>query len=151
MKIHELKILSPYFEHVLDGTKNFEIRKNDRKFNIGDIVKLKHWDNQKEEFTGQFVYRRISFITDFNQRKGYVVFAMLPCIDFQAASDEINPCKICGGKGIVELGAGDFLNQAEVCCDSCDAVTGAYDSVHDAIDAWNSGLVDPMGDDMPYV
>lgn len=41
MKIHELKLDVKYFDEVKDGNKNFEIRKNDRDFNVGDILKLK--------------------------------------------------------------------------------------------------------------
>jgi len=37
-----LKIVSPYYETVIDGSKKFEIRKNDRKFKEGDKVVLHH-------------------------------------------------------------------------------------------------------------
>ncbi|HGS9342764.1 DUF3850 domain-containing protein [Clostridioides difficile] len=30
--IHELKILPQYFKEVVNGNKNFEVRKNDRSF-----------------------------------------------------------------------------------------------------------------------
>ena len=46
---HELKIDPKYFELVQDGIKNWEIRKNDRKFKVGDILRLKEYN--KEEFT----------------------------------------------------------------------------------------------------
>lgn len=37
---HELKIYPKYFEDVISGKKKFEIRKNDRKFTIGDVLIL---------------------------------------------------------------------------------------------------------------
>lgn len=41
MKTHELKLDVKYFDKVKNGTKNFEIRKNDRDFKVGDILILK--------------------------------------------------------------------------------------------------------------
>lgn len=43
MKMHELKILPEYFEKVLDGSKTFELRKDDRGFNVGDILILREY------------------------------------------------------------------------------------------------------------
>ena len=34
----ELKLQSKYWDDVKDGTKSFEVRKDDRKFKVGDIV-----------------------------------------------------------------------------------------------------------------
>lgn len=42
MKKHNLKILPQYFEAVINGCKNFEIRKNDRFFKLNDILFLKN-------------------------------------------------------------------------------------------------------------
>ena len=38
--IHELKVQPPYFEALRDGTKTFEVRRNDRAFQRGDRLKL---------------------------------------------------------------------------------------------------------------
>ena len=38
---HELKCQTKYYQLTEKGTKNFEIRKNDRNFKVGDYVKLK--------------------------------------------------------------------------------------------------------------
>lgn len=38
--IHELKILPEYFEAVVSGNKRFEIRKDDRNYKKGDILRL---------------------------------------------------------------------------------------------------------------
>ena len=39
MKLHELKLLEEYATAKKDGIKPFEIRKNDRSFQVGDLVK----------------------------------------------------------------------------------------------------------------
>jgi len=44
---HKLKILPKYFDQVWDRKKNFEIRKNDRNFNLGDKVILFEHDGKK--------------------------------------------------------------------------------------------------------
>lgn len=51
MKIHELKILPEYYDAVRCGDKRFEIRKNDRDFHTGDILRLKEWNGEK--YTGE--------------------------------------------------------------------------------------------------
>ena len=37
---HQIKILEQFADAVLDGSKNFEIRKNDRGYRKGDIVEF---------------------------------------------------------------------------------------------------------------
>lgn len=39
--VHELKTDAPVFQAVHEGKKNFEIRKNDRNFQVGDELWLK--------------------------------------------------------------------------------------------------------------
>ena len=38
MKLHELKILAEYYTEVLTGKKTFELRKNDRDYQVGDLI-----------------------------------------------------------------------------------------------------------------
>ena len=72
--IHELKIKPEYFAAVVSGDKTFEIRNNaDRNFQVGDTLRLKAWDG---EFTGDFVEKVVSYITDFEQKPGYVVLGL---------------------------------------------------------------------------
>ena len=73
--IHNLKILPVFFKAVANGTKTFEIRKNDRKFNVGDIIKLREYGTSG--YTGRVVTGKITFITNFEQKDGYVVFSFI--------------------------------------------------------------------------
>ena len=73
MTIHELKILPEYYKAQVEGKKNFEIRKNDRNYLIGDKLVLKEYDPKTDSFTGQSFVTEITFITDYQQKEGYVV------------------------------------------------------------------------------
>lgn len=72
--IHDLKIMSEYYKSVVSGEKRFEIRKNDRAYQLGDVLRLQEYKNG--EYTG-FVYEaEITYITDYAQREGYVVLGL---------------------------------------------------------------------------
>ena len=40
---HELKVEPPYYDALADGSKTFEVRKNDRGFQAGDFLSLSEW------------------------------------------------------------------------------------------------------------
>ncbi|NBA21254.1 DUF3850 domain-containing protein [Enterococcus hirae] len=72
--IHELKILPEYFEAVTSGRKRFEIRKNDRDYKVGDRLYLREWNG--ENFTGGSYKAEVTYITDYEQKDGYVVLGI---------------------------------------------------------------------------
>ena len=43
-KMHEIKIKPKYYVDVITGMKTFELRENDRDYQVGDVVKLMEWD-----------------------------------------------------------------------------------------------------------
>lgn len=54
--------------------KTFEIRNNDRNFQVGDRIDLLEWNPDTKEYTGREVEGRITYITNFAQKEGFVVF-----------------------------------------------------------------------------
>lgn len=74
IKIHNLKIRAEYALPKLKGDKMFEIRKNDRNYEVGDIVLYNVIDDN--ELNRQFVakFYKITYITNYAQQDGYVVF-----------------------------------------------------------------------------
>lgn len=76
---HELKCHPNFFRRVADGTKPFEIRKNDRDFQVGDIVILKEYDPEvgwPDHGSYATLQRVITYVTDFAQVNGYVVLGL---------------------------------------------------------------------------
>jgi hypothetical protein len=58
---HRLKVLPQYYEAWKSGVKCFELRKDDRDYQVGDFVWLCEWDGEK--FTGRsFSIIRIDYI-----------------------------------------------------------------------------------------
>lgn len=88
--LHELKVEPPFFDRLLDGTKTFEVRKDDRGFQSGDTLVLKEWDRSAcdcgsrwctKQYTGRELTRIVGFI--FKQGFGcdlgpHVVLSLLP-------------------------------------------------------------------------
>jgi hypothetical protein len=58
--IHDLKILPQYFDAVKEGSKTFEVRRDDRPFNVGDVLRLHEFNGQ--ELTGREFDVKISYI-----------------------------------------------------------------------------------------
>jgi hypothetical protein len=48
---HHLKIWPAYYARVANGTKTFEVRNNDRGFQMGDTVLLDEWCPEKKDYT----------------------------------------------------------------------------------------------------
>lgn len=75
---HELKILPEYFDAVALRTKTFEIRKNDRNYQVHDKLILKEWWHGK--YTGRELTRYVSYIYHgdgtYGLPEGYVVMSI---------------------------------------------------------------------------
>jgi hypothetical protein len=73
---HELKILPRFYDAIVSGIKTFEIRCNDRDFQCGDKALLKEISEAYGTHTGRFIDCDIVYVTDFQQKPGYVVFGI---------------------------------------------------------------------------
>lgn len=58
---HELKILPEYYNQVIVGNKNWELRKNDRCFKVGDLIVIREW---VEDYTGRLLVGHVKFILE---------------------------------------------------------------------------------------
>lgn len=95
--IHELKTHPAYFARLADGSKTFEIRRNDRGYQTGDILLLQEYNPagmhdrcddpecRNARYTGAQIRYRVGFVASgglFGLALGeHVVMSLLPCGD----------------------------------------------------------------------
>ena len=85
--IHELKCEKESFEAIVQGTKSFEIRKNDRFYEAGDFLALNEITVETvgirttDTYTGRCCLVEVVYILDDPARlaDGYVCMAIRPC------------------------------------------------------------------------
>jgi len=59
---HELKVWPEYYEALANGTKTFEYRKNDRGFEVNQLLWLSEWNPKIEEYTKRSMLFEIQYI-----------------------------------------------------------------------------------------
>jgi hypothetical protein len=74
-KRHVLKAEPRFFRAVWKGIKSFEIRRNDRDYQLYDELDMREWDKRRG-FSGDQIIARVVYTTDFMQRPGYVVLGI---------------------------------------------------------------------------
>ena len=90
MATHKIKAWPDYFKAVVDGSKTFELRKNDRDFHVGDKLELQEYDPLavSSPYTGKKQKVKIKYIISgddegfrFGLQPGYV------CMSIQKVKD----------------------------------------------------------------
>lgn len=79
MTVHELKTWPDYFEAVTRGAKTFEVRVNDRDFELGDFLVLREWDPHDCDhpgggpgYTGRVAQVRVNYLCDIPNTENLV-------------------------------------------------------------------------------
>ncbi|GAB3753913.1 DUF3850 domain-containing protein [Spirosoma pomorum] len=62
MATHVLKTRPEYFDEVFVGNKSFELRKNDRNYQKGDILHLKEYDPETDTYSGRETKATVHYI-----------------------------------------------------------------------------------------
>lgn len=73
--IHELKLKQPFFDDVYYNRKEFEVRKNDRNFKLGDRLKLIEYPSKNPKY----VIKEVKYILEGGQHgleNGYVILGL---------------------------------------------------------------------------
>jgi len=78
---HYIKILPEYYRAIESGKKTFEVRFNDRNYQVCDILHLQEWLNGG--YTGREIIAEVTYIIDDPNycKEGYIIMAMkVECI-----------------------------------------------------------------------
>jgi len=67
---HKLKIWPLFFADVRDDRKPFEVRWNDRDYEVGDVLRLREWNPLLREYTGRETRKLVTYIADGSDRRG---------------------------------------------------------------------------------
>jgi hypothetical protein len=83
MRYHRLKTLAPYWQRVAYGEKKFEIRKNDRDFQVGDVLELEYVETEDipiNQNAGPLLcYARVKYVFcggQFGLEVGYCIMSI---------------------------------------------------------------------------
>lgn len=79
---HDLKTIQPHFNHMWNNLKTFEIRKDDRNFKVGDVVRLHEYDPQNKTYSNSQIIRLITHILrdapELGLMPGYCILSLKP-------------------------------------------------------------------------
>lgn len=77
--VHYLKTWTKFFQDVRSGVKQFEVRKNDRNYQVGDTLILEEFDPIKQRKTGAWIPKLITYKLDdpLFVKEGYVILGMV--------------------------------------------------------------------------
>jgi hypothetical protein len=77
-KTHELKVRTEYYDDVACGRKPFELRLNDRGFEVGDMLMLREWFPKACTYSGKSCLALVTYmLTNFEgMTPGYVIMGI---------------------------------------------------------------------------
>lgn len=76
--IHNVKCWPAFYRDIKNGIKNFDLRRDDRKYEVMDCLCLREYDPDKRNYTGRGITKQITYILrDFpGIEKGYCILSL---------------------------------------------------------------------------
>ena len=76
---HRIKCIQPFFRDVKRYDKMFEIRKNDRNYQVGDTVILREYIPETDKYTGNEITIEITYLIQRTVclKEGYCAFGFM--------------------------------------------------------------------------
>lgn len=81
MKLHVLKIKDEYIREIYRGSKTFELRKDDRDYEIGDLIHFVNIDGEESilhrdnQFKITYILRNVP---EYGLQDGYAILSIYP-------------------------------------------------------------------------
>ncbi|MCX6216582.1 ASCH/PUA domain-containing protein [Spirosoma sp.] len=78
-KTHNLKVWPEHFNRLASGEKPFEVRRNDRGFKAGDMLRLSEYNPQTGTYTGRSLFASVTYVleeTQFGLKKGFAALGI---------------------------------------------------------------------------
>lgn len=60
--VHDLKTWPEYFEATWSGRKPWELRKNDRGYQPGQVLRLREWEPLRQAYTGRVIVADVVYV-----------------------------------------------------------------------------------------
>lgn len=74
------KILPQYFQPIVDNLKAFEIRKDEDDIQVNDLLRLREWNDETQEYTGREATFRVTYVLrnvpEFGLAEGYCIISL---------------------------------------------------------------------------
>lgn len=81
VKTHDLKTWPEPFQATWDGIKLYEFRRNDRDFQVGDLLMLREWapNGRNPGYTDRYLKAEVVYVTEppaFGLQAGFVIMGL---------------------------------------------------------------------------
>jgi hypothetical protein len=63
---HTVKSWPQFYERILSDEKSHELRRNDRGFRVGDLLRLQEYDPKENRYTGRELRVKITYMTSLD-------------------------------------------------------------------------------------
>lgn len=61
-RTHDLKVWPAHFKELSEGKRAYDVRKDDRGYRVGDLLRLREWDPSRKTYTGQGIVLRVTWL-----------------------------------------------------------------------------------------
>lgn len=62
MTVHEVKLLSQFWDATIRGDRSFDVRLDSHNFKVNDVLKMCEWKLDADRYTGRKCYRLITYV-----------------------------------------------------------------------------------------